>query len=486
MRPAFARRPTALVLALCLGLAASNAARPGAVAIVAALVAAIAMAFITPRRRVTMASLAVALLGWWWGAARLDALDRSALAPYIGTAARARVVVSAPPRAGRFDVRAQGVVERFARTRLRETVVVRLARAPPALRQGAILEGIAILTQPKPPRDGFDERTWLRRHGMHVVVRLDAPRVVGFRGGLAGWVDRVRRWLATSATAGVHGQRAALIVGIVLGDDSRIGDPLRQRFRASGLYHLLAVSGQNVALVAGGALAFAWLLGAPRLAGHTAALVAILLYVLAVGAQPSVVRAGIAGGLASVAWLTGRLTDRWHFLCVGAAALLAWNPYTLLDAGFQLSFAAVLAIFVLAPRIRDVVDGYPIPRIAVEAVAISAACGFATAPILWIQFHAISLVAIPANVLVAPAMPVVLGLAFACTGLALLAPAAAAAASVADGWLAAYIGWCARVMGGLPGAQITSTRALLLLLAGAFLCAAYACDAWRPRSSPST
>jgi competence protein ComEC len=433
-------------------------------------------------------ALAVAVLlgGWWWGAARLDALDQSALAGRIGTAERARIVITAPPRASRFDVRAQGVVVRFGRARVREAVVVRLARAPPRLRQGAILDGIALLTQPKPPKDGFDERTWLRRHGIHVVVRLDAPHVVGFRGGLAGWIDSVRRWLAASATARVHGERAALLVGIVLGDDSHIHDTLRQRFRASGLYHLLAVSGQNVALVAAGALAFAWLLGVSRLVGHGAALVAILLYVLAVGAQPSVVRAGIAGGLASVAWLTGRLTDRWHFLWLGAAALLAWNPYTLFDAGFQLSFVAVAAIFVLVPRIREVLDGYPIPRLAGEAIAISAACGLVTAPILWIQFHAISLVAIPANVLVAPVMPAVLALAFVGAALALVAPIAAAVASVPNGWLAAYIAWCARFTGGLPGAQITSTRALLALLAGGFLCAAYACDTWRPRSSPST
>src|SRR6266511_4155354 len=112
---------------------------------------------------------------------------------------------------------------------------------------------------------------------------------------------------------------------------------------------LLAVSGQNVALVAGGALILAWLLGVPRLVAEVGALAAILAYVLAVGAQPSVVRAGVAGALGSLAWLTARTADRWHLLLVGAIVLLAWNPYVLLDVGFQLSFAAVIAIFVLVP-----------------------------------------------------------------------------------------------------------------------------------------
>src|SRR6266511_4122839 len=81
---------------------------------------------------------------------------------------------------------------------------------------------------------------------------------------------------------------------------------------------LLAVSGQNVALVAGGALLLAWLLGVQRLIAEVGALAAILAYVLAVGAQPSVVRAGVAGALGSLAWLTARTADRWHLLLVGA------------------------------------------------------------------------------------------------------------------------------------------------------------------------
>jgi len=70
-----------------------------------------------------------------------------------------------------------------------------------------------------------------------------------------------------------------------------------------------------------------------------------------VGAQPSVIRAGVAGALASLAWLTGRMRDVWQALLLGAIALLAWNPYLVYDAGFQLSFAAVAAIFTLAPRV---------------------------------------------------------------------------------------------------------------------------------------
>ena len=82
---------------------------------------------------------------------------------------------------------------------------------------------------------------------------------------------------------------------------------------------------------------------------------------LAVGPQPSVIRAGIAGGLASLAWLTGRLRDAWQALLVAAVALLAWNPYEVWDPGFQLSFLAVAAIFTVVPRIEKRLEYLPLP-----------------------------------------------------------------------------------------------------------------------------
>ena len=100
----------------------------------------------------------------------------------------------------------------------------------------------------------------------------------------------------------------------MLGEDEGLSDELRDSFKASGLYHLLAVSGQNIIFLALGVLGLAWLLGIPRLAAEVVAIAAIAAYVLAVGWQPSVVRAGVAGALASLAWLLSRPRDRWHFL----------------------------------------------------------------------------------------------------------------------------------------------------------------------------
>jgi competence protein ComEC len=242
------------------------------------------------------------------------------------------------------------------------------------------------------------------------------------------------------------------------------------------------VSGQNVALVALGVLATAWLLGVSRAAAEVAALGGIVAYVLAVGAQPSVIRAGVAGCLTSLAFIAGRLTDRWYALALGALVLLAWNPYTLLDPSFQLSVAAVAAIFVLAPRLRRELDGYPLPSSLRDVIAVSAACGVATAPVAWFQFHAVPLLTIPANALAAPVVGPLLGLALIASAVAPVVPSAAAMIAWLDGWCAAYLVACARLVGSLPFAQVRSQRAAAALAAGVLLVAAYAWRRGRPQA----
>jgi competence protein ComEC len=456
--------PHALVAAICLGVAAANALRPGKAALLLAA-AAVAFGVLVERPVLRAAGVLAALtfLGLWWGGARLDALDRSVLLPRVGKAGRAFVTVTGSARRGLYSIRAPAEVTRFGRLALGEPVLLKLppGRAPP---QGAKLDAIVTVELPRGARDGFDERAWLRRQGVHVVLRVHRWRMVGRRGGLGGLADALRARLSESMAPGLRGERRAVVAGIVLGDDAGLSEQLRDSFRASGLYHLLAVSGQNVALVVGGVLISAWLLGIPRWLGQIGALGAIVGYVLAVGAQPSVVRAGVAGVLGSLAWLTARERDRWYFLLLGALVLLAWNPYVLRDPGFQLSFTAVAAIFLLVPRFRRTLEGYPVPTRLGDVVAVAAACGGVTAPIVWLHFHAIPLLTIPANALAAPVVAPLLGLALAAAALEPVAPTAAAALAWLNGWLAAYLAACARLIGGLPFAQVTSARGVLALL----------------------
>jgi len=454
--------PTLLLLAACFGLALANLVRVSALA-VGAVAFVLALGLAVPRARPVTWAAALLLAGWWWGSVRLDAFDRSLLVPHIGRSAEVEAVVTGPVRRTDFELRVPAETHRFGGEPVRERVLLLLpvGRSPP---QGAVIELRALAEAPR-ERDGdFDERGWLALRGVHVVLRGGTWELVGRRGGIGGVGDRLRDHVTGAITAGLSGERRAVLLGIALGEDEGLTAELRESFKGSGLYHLLAVSGQNVAFVAGAALALAWLLGVARVAAEVATLAAIAAYVLAVGWQPSVVRAGIAGGLASLAWLLSRPRDRWHFLVLGAAVLLAWTPAALLEPGFQLSFAAVAAIFLLVPPLVRTLEGYPVPRWLALVVAVSTACGAATAPILWLRFGEVPLYSLPANVLATAAMPPLLGLALLGALVEPVLPSAALGLAWVNGWIAAYLAACARAVAELPYARVGSGYAVAALL----------------------
>jgi competence protein ComEC len=468
-----------LVAAAAGGLAAANGLRMQRLldVFLAVGVVAIAAVALSLPRAIMVAAAGACLLGWAWGTVRLDTLDRSPMLADVDRGGRALLEITGEARTGAFELRLPARIHRFEGRPVGERVQLELplGRAPP---QGALVDALVVVRLPRGPSHGFDERRWLRRQGVHVVLKVDDWRIVGHRGGLGGIADRLRDWLRRDVAPGLTGPRRAVIEGVVLGDDAALSPGLQSSFRRSGLYHLLAVSGQNVVLLAAGVLGLAWLVGLPRGVGHLGALVAIGAYVLAVGPQPSVIRAAVSGCAVSIAWLVARERDQWHVLALAAVVLLGWNPYLLFDAGFQLSFAAVVAIFLFAKPLARLLEGYPVHPKLGAAVAISLACSFLTAPILLVQFGRVPLLGVVANALVEPAVGPLLGLGLVAAAVHPVSPALAYGLAWLDGWLAAYVASCARAVGAVPFAQV-SGRVATGVVGGVFIGAAYAWHRWR-------
>ena len=232
--------PTMLVVAVCTGLAAANWVRPPELVLAGVVaVCALGTTACAGAARVVVIGVSLAAFGLWWGMLRVDALDRSALAGRIDDIEQVRVVVQGPPTETPFAVRAMGEVRSFGGLTLRERVLLELpaGRAPP---QGAVLALRARPVAPRGPETGFDERGWLARRGIHVVLHASGQwRVVGRRGGIGGVGDRLRTAVEHALALGTTGERRSLLLGVVLGADEGIDPELRDAFKASGLYHLL-------------------------------------------------------------------------------------------------------------------------------------------------------------------------------------------------------------------------------------------------------
>ncbi len=208
--------------------------------------------------------------------------------------------------------------------------------------------------------------------------------------------------------SGMPDREAELARGFVLGDDKRIDAATVEDFRRAGLSHLLAVSGQNIALLALLVMPLLAALGMPLRARLVWILAAIAVYVPLVGGGPSIVRAGVMGMLSLLATLAGRRSSRLYALVVAAAVTLGIEPGIATDVGWQLSFAAVLGILALAGPLRAALGTRLGTRgwrgALAEGTAVTVAATLATAPLIAFHFEALSTMTLVANLLALPAV----------------------------------------------------------------------------------
>ena len=280
--------------------------------------------------------------------------------------------------------------------------------------------------------------------------------------GSPGAVDALRDRAEHALDAGITEPQSALVRGMVMGQDERIDDLVRDDFRSAGLGHLLAVSGQNVLLLAVLALPLLAALGLEPRARLLVVMGLIAVYVPLAGAGPSLQRAGAVGMASFAALALGRAPSRWYALLLAAGATLALNPRASGDAGWQLSFAAVIGILTLGQGLRRALAG--LPRIPADAVSLSVAATLSTAPLLMHHFGQTSVASLPANLLALPAVAPVMWIGMVQIGLgqALAAPepfasvsdAAVTALGAVNGTLLDYLAWLARRFAELPWAEV--------------------------------
>ena len=267
-----------------------------------------------------------------------------------------------------------------------------------------------------------------------------------------------------SLTKPLAGDAAGLLPGLVLGDRSGISPALTQDSKITGLTHLLAVSGSHFAVLCGAVLVLL------RRAGPRPAALGGLLFSMAlvgvVRPSPSVLRAAVMGGLTLAALMVGRTRSILPALASAVMVLLLWNPALAVDAGFALSVQATAAIVLVAPRWSDALQRRGWPAGWANLLAVPTVAHLGTMPVIAALSGTVSVWAIPANILVGPAVPVclILGvLAALCsvwwtTGASVLAHVVEPAAN--------WIAFCAHWVAGWPAATLawpTTTPGILAL-----------------------
>ncbi len=282
---------------------------------------------------------------------------------------------------------------------------------------------------------------------------------------------RIRTGLRAAASPLPSGPRG-LLPGLVEGDTSGLSPDLVGAFRRTGLTHIVAVSGANVAIVLGAALAVARRLGAGRRAQALVGVLTIVGFVIVARPQASVLRAAAMGLVAVLALATGRRRRALPALCAAVLCLIYVDPTLSRSVGFALSVVATGALLVLAPPLRARMSAR-MPGWLADALAVPTAATLACAPLIASISGQVSLASIPANLLAEPAVAPATILGVVTAGLAQVSMGAAQLVARVAGLPCAWLVFVARTFARLPGAAVPWPRGtrgsltLALLIAAA-------------------
>ena len=289
--------------------------------------------------------------------------------------------------------------------------------------------------------------------GERAVLIVFATRIVVEEapGGALRVTSELRRAFVQRASV-LPGDGGGLVPGLAVGDTSAVSAEVSQQMRTSSLSHLTAVSGANCAVVVALVFAVAGLLRLPRMARVVLSLGALGCFVMLVTPEPSVLRAAAMTTVALVALATDRTRSGLAVLALAVAILIVVDPWLSHSLGFALSAAATAGLLILSAPLASAF-GRLVPTPLAVALAVPAAAQLACGPLLVLIDPRIPAYGIVANLLAGPAAPVatLAGLASCLVGV--IPPLADVLAWIA--WVpASWIAGTARVLAGLPGADV--------------------------------
>jgi competence protein ComEC len=346
-----------------------------------------------------------------------------------------------------------------------------------------------------PPGDPeFSYREYLARQGIHSQMNRPSIEILteGQGGAFHSAIFALKERAKGTIKRLLPDPQAALLTGILLGDDNSLPPELEEQFRTTGMTHIIAISGFNIAILSGVLLAASRpILGHRRSAWFV--LGGIAIYAILVGADAAVVRAAIMGGLFVIAArLLGRPTYAPAALFVAAIAMTMVDPFILWNVGFQLSFAATLGLMLYVgpwsrwteTRLRRFADpetANRLTRTLSEIVLATVAAMLLTLPIIAYHFGQLSLVSPLANLFILPAQPGVMIWGGLATLIGMVVPAL--------GQLFAWVSWLfltwtielVRFFAGLPLASVPISISPLAIVA---LFAAILGLTWFARQTP--
>lgn len=267
----------------------------------------------------------------------------------------------------------------------------------------------------------FDYINYLRKDGIIYVMNYVNAEVISSGNGnsIKSLLFLGKEKFLEKISSNISQPESLLMGGLILGEKSAFSDELRTNFVNTGTIHIVALSGYNVTIIAEWIMKlFSHMSFISNNLGIGLGIFSILLFVLMTGASSTAIRAGIMATLVLVARATGRNYDVARGLVLAGVIMIILNPFVLpYDVSFQLSFIATIAVIFFTPKIEKYFLWVPTRFQLRDIISVTSAAYIFVLPFILFKMGNLSTVALPANVLVLPFIPITMLFGFL-TGLA--------------------------------------------------------------------
>lgn len=330
-------------------------------------------------------------------------------------------------------------------------------------RYGSNIKINGQLSLPKTSRNpgGFNYKKYLAQNGISANIFAKEDKIEIIPGEHSNYLETsgflIRDRMISVINRSLPKEQAALLNGMLIGYTAQMDKEMQKDFSNAGLSHIMAVSGMNIAFIVFPMMFVLKKLRLKQKVSNIIIIITVIIFCFITGFSPSVLRAAIMAIIILIGQIMRREADVITSISFASTILLLYNPNSLFNIGFQLSFAATLSLILFYKTIRNHIDFKFIPKVLTDVLAATIAAQLGVLPMIALYFNKISLISIVANLLVVPLVEIVTILGFVMVIIGQLSILISQLIGYVNSTILTFILWVSKASSQIPYSVITVT-----------------------------
>ncbi len=284
---------------------------------------------------------------------------------------------------------------------------IKMSQDIPSIKYGDSLYIEGEFKQPEEARNykGYNYKQYLKTKKIIGTVELEKVKILKSSNG--SFIHNIQKYIRDTINGTLTDEEGNLLLAILLGDKDKLSEDIQESFKTSNLSHMLAVSGAHVSYII---LGLTYVLQNSIIGkknGKIVCIIFLLAFMAITNFTPSVTRACIMAILTLLSSIIYRKSDVYTNISVAALITLIFNPYSLLDLGFQLSYGGTIGIIIFIKRIQEKKSNSKVINYIKQMALVSIYANIIIIPIMMYHFNTVSFTFIISNIMASPILGII-------------------------------------------------------------------------------